>query len=262
MLTFSMLGDHGRLGNQMFQFSMLKSVALKNNFNFSIPKENHQLFDCFDLKCKVYDLKKNINIINKLHTYREKSFSFDSNVFSVGDNINFIGNYQSEKYFSSIREELLNDFSFKQEILNIANNLYIQQKKEKEIVAVHVRRGDYVNLQNFHPLCDMEYYKKCLDLFDNCDIFIFSDDIKWCKENFRNISKNNITYCDSNNPYVDLCIMSICDHNIIANSSFSWWSAWLNKNKNKKVIAPKKWFGPDYYYHDTSDLIPNDWILL
>lgn len=258
MITFSLLGNHGRLGNQMFQYSLLKSVSKKNNFVFAIPKQNHQLFECFEIKSKVYDLEKNIDLIQRMNVYKESGFHYDENVFNIGDNINYVGNFQSEKYFSSIRDELLRDFTFKNNILKEADSLLNSFKKNQPLASLHVRRGDYVNLQNFHPLCEISYYENSIKELPSCDIVCFSDDIEWCEKNLSHISKN-IYFSKNKDPYVDLCLMSMCDHNIIANSSYSWWAAWLNKNNEKIVISPKKWFGPNYSYHNIKDLIPENW---
>lgn len=258
MITFSRLGNHGQLGNQMFQYALLKGVAAKNNFVYAIPKQNHQLFECFDIKCKVYDLNKYQDIISRMKIHYEKGFNYNKTVLTYGDNTNYTGNYQTEKYFSFIKNEIEKDFTFKEEIRNSSYEIYKNIKKEKQLVSLHVRRGDYVNLQQYHPLCSMEYYEKSLKNLDECDIICFSDDIEWCKNNLSHISRD-IFYCESNNRYIDMCLMSMCDHNIIANSSFSWWGAWLNKNPDKIVTAPKKWFGPNYHFHNTDDLIPNNW---
>lgn len=259
MITFSMIGNHGRLGNQMFQYSLLKSISKKNNFIFAIPKQNHQLFECFDIKCKVYDIDKSAPLLQKMKVYRENGFNYDNNVYRCGDDVNYVGNYQTEKYFNWLREEILHDFSFKKEIKEASENIFNRFKKNKKIVSLHVRRGDYVNLQNFHPVCSIEYYENAMKHFNDCDVICFSDDIKWCEQNLKHLSKN-ILFCDSGSPYIDLCLMSMCDHNIIANSTFSWWAAWLNTNNGKIVVAPKKWFGPDYDYHNIEDLIPNNWL--
>lgn len=261
MITFSLLGNHGRLGNQMFQYALIKSIAAKNNFVFAIPKQNHQLFDCFDIKCKVYDLEKHKDSIKKMNVYRESRFDFCEDVFECGDNFDYVGNYQSEKYFSEIKNEVIKDFTFKNSILEEAKSILNKYKKNNKIVAMHVRRGDYVNLQNFHPLCELKYYHEALNNFKDCDIICVSDDIEWCKNNFKNI--DNINFCDSaSSPYVDLCLMSICDHNIIANSSFSWWAAYLNKNEQKKIVTPKLWFGPSYSHLETKDLYCKNWVTI
>ena len=152
----------------------------------------------------------------------------------------------------------------------------------QEVAFLHVRRGDpnltdkrgfkwaYVNLQDQHPTQPIEYYEEALKhLPDDMVVLVFSDSIDWVKEQpfFQHdrfmFSEPEDTYDDGALvPYMDLCIMSLCDHAIIANSSMSWWGAWLQKNKNKKVIAPKMWFGSAYQFHDTKDLYPKDCIVI
>ena len=152
----------------------------------------------------------------------------------------------------------------------------------KEVAFLHVRRGDpnltdkrgfkwaYVNLQDQHPTQPIEYYEQALKhLPDDMLVLVFSDSIDWVKEQpfFQDdrfmFSEPEDTYDDGALvPYMDLCIMSLCDHAIIANSSMSWWGAWLQSNPNKKVIAPKMWFGSAYQFHDTKDLYCDDWTVL
>jgi hypothetical protein len=127
--------------------------------------------------------------------------------------------------------------------------------------SIHVRRGDYLALQNHHPIQSIEYYQNAIDIIGNDKHFlIFSDDIKWCEENFGGLT--NKTYITGNQDYEDLYLMSMCRNNIIANSTFSWWGAWLNKNEDKKVIAPKQWFGVSNSHLDTSDLYCKKWITI
>jgi len=130
----------------------------------------------------------------------------------------------------------------------------------KDTVSIHVRRGDYTNLQHIHPLQSIEYYENAYNIIDDksINVLVFSDDIEWCK---NNIKFENITYIEGETNIVDMYIMSLCTHNIIANSSFSWWGAWLNNNKNKKVIAPINWFGSQSNLY-TGDIIPKKWIII
>ena len=128
----------------------------------------------------------------------------------------------------------------------------------KNTVSLHIRRGDYVNLSDHHLLLDISYYKNAVNMFKNIEkVVVFSDDIEWCKEN---LDIKNTEFIENETDIVDLYLMSQCTHNIIANSSFSWWGAWLNKNDNKKVIAPKKWFGPKRNDLNDKDIIPETWI--
>ena len=129
-----------------------------------------------------------------------------------------------------------------------------------ETCSIHVRRGDYLGLNGHHPVCDLEYYNKSINLFDkNTKFLVFSDDIKWCQENFKG---ENFIFISGNRDFIDIWLMSLCQNNIIANSTFSWWGAWLNQNINKKVIAPSKWFGPLKINHNTQDLIPEAWEII
>jgi len=132
--------------------------------------------------------------------------------------------------------------------------------KNKKTTSIHVRRGDYVNHPNHHPTQSLEYYLEAIKILkDETELFlVFSDDINWCKEN---IKLDNVVYIENEKDYIELYLMSVCTNNIISNSSFSWWGAWLNKNEDKKVIGPLKWFG-DAIKHNTGDVLPENWIKL
>lgn len=261
MITFSKLGTYGRLGNQMFQFAAAKAAALNCSAAFAIPVENHELNKHFNLNCKQYSLQQNSHLINKLKIYNETIFNYDSKIESIGDGTDLAGYFQSEKYFKKIEQEIRQDFNFKEDIKNNCVtyiNLF-KEKHGKEIVSLHVRRTDYVNLQNFHPLCTAEYYNNAMQQFKDAVYLVFSDDITWCKENLKN---GNYIFSENKTAAEDLCSMSLCDHNIIANSSFSWWGAWLNQNSNKKVVAPQRWFGPAYVDKNTTDIYCEGWVKL
>lgn len=260
MITFSKLGLYGRMGNQMFQYAAAKSAALTKNSLLAIPNENQVLSRYFNLNCKYYFLSQNINLIHKLPKYIEHTFNYDKRLESISDNIDLEGYFQTEKYFKKYEVIIREDFSFKKEILEkISSYISTIKVPNKELVSLHVRRGDYVGLQNFHPLCTVDYYKSAINSFNNIRLLVFSDDINWCKSN---IISEDIIYSSFNNEAEDMCAMSMCDHNIIANSSFSWWAAWLNNNKNKIVIAPKNWFGQDYKDKNTSDLYCENWRII
>ena len=127
-------------------------------------------------------------------------------------------------------------------------------------VALHVRRTDYLTNSENHPPCTLDYYKAALDHFDDDrNVIVFSDDPSWCQEQ-ELFSDDRFMISENTDNRVDLCLMSLCSDFIIANSSFSWWGAWLSTNQNKKVIAPLQWFGTGYTkQHDTKDLIPDGW---
>jgi hypothetical protein len=145
-------------------------------------------------------------------------------------------------------------FSIDSVSLDLINKKYPNVNFENSC-SLHVRRGDYLKYPNIHPTCDVSYYEKSISLVDSENILIFSDDINWCKNNLL-IKNKNIFFIEGNQDYIDLWLMSLCKNNIMANSTFSWWGAWLNKNKNKLVIGPKKWFG-ESLHHNTDDLYFN-----
>jgi hypothetical protein len=155
------------------------------------------------------------------------------------------GYYQNERYFKEYRENILSLFSIDESTKNYLTEKYSDISFDNTC-SIHVRRGNYVERQHFHPLQTVEYYKRAISIIGEKTLFlIFSDDIEWCKINLDFIE--NKIFISGNLDYQDLYLMSMCNHNIIANSSFSWWGAWLNKHINKKVIYPSHWFnnGPD-----------------
>jgi len=187
------------------------------------------------------------------YQYDEPKFSHDD--LPTQDNILFNGYFQSEKYLD--RELILKLYSIDDISLEYINDKY--KNIISNSVSIHVRRGDYLNKYDKHPVQDINYYNLAMKYFrDYKKFIIFSDDIEWCKTNFIG---DQFIFIEGEHDYIDLWLMSLCDHNIIANSSFSWWGAWLNQNINKKVIAPKNWFGPKKKL-DTIDLYCKDWILI
>jgi len=260
VVGFNHLGKLGRLGNQMFQYAALRGIAAKNGYDFSIPSsefkdeyKDHQLLKAFQLNGL-----KNIGFVKGPYI-KEKHFHFDSNLYQhMPDGHNIVGYFQSEKYFKNIEKEIREDFSFKE------NVFYFSKNKIKNIgnpIALHVRRGDYLKFSLDHPLCTKEYYKRALSEFDSDrKVIIFSDDPIWCKDNFR---EDRFIISDTNDNVIDLCTMSLCNDFIIANSSYSWWGSWLSKNKGKKVIAPKNWFGEGYTKKlNISDLYCPNWKII
>jgi hypothetical protein len=246
----------GGLGNYMFQISAALSLSLENNDIFIIDESksmtvhNNVLF----YKSNIFR-NFNFGVSGNLKKYDEPFFHYKNIVYEK--NLIIDGFFQSEKYFSNHLEELLKLFSiddFNKDLLKKKYN-YIDFENS---CSVHVRRGDYLKYPNAHPTLDLEYYQKCVAETLTKNILIFSDDILWCKENL-NFHDKNIFFIEGNTDYNDLWLMSMCRENIIANSTFSWWGAWLNNNKNKKVFAPNKWFGPNIQ-HNIKDLLSDNWI--
>lgn len=194
----------------------------------------------------------------------EKHFHFDESVLHLNNNVCLFGYWVSEKYFKDIESIIRKEFVLKNVLAGI-NKKTAQIISDCNSVSVHVRRGDYVSNQKInliHGTCGVEYYIKCFEFIcqrvKNPVFFVFSDDIKWAKENFP---KDKQFHFIENNTGLDSCedirLMSLCKHNVIANSGFSWWGAWLNNNQNKIVCSPAKWFNNTDY--NTKDVVPFGW---
>ena len=240
MITFNQLGNYGRLGNQMFQYSFLFSLAKQKNYSLCIPP-NTDLEKCFNLSCS-------INFYNPTKKKHEPHFYFDSKFPSeYSDNCNYSGYFQTEKYFKSVNIELINEFKFKEE--HKVNN-----KDYSNIVSIHIRRGDYVN-NSCHPTANFSYLHSAKSQFNNKKFLVFSDDIEWCKSHMiGDLYSSNI------NHYQDLYEMTLCSGSIIANSSFSWWGAYLTPKE--KIIAPKSWFSGGLANTNWQDIYCENWITL
>ena len=269
MITIT-IGSNGRFGNQMFQYASLMGIADKQNCLYGIDysKGNKIPWDSFtndetiNKNTLVLTKSFNLSALNCSEPYKiknEPSFHFDPTMFNIGDNIQLHGYFQTEKYFKHIESKVKSEFTFRQDIVNTVND-YLKNKQSHETVSIHVRRGDYVHLSH-HGTCDLTYYTNALSHFTDksYNFIVVSDDIDWAKSTFS--GSDNFFVSESRNQFVDMCIMTQCNHNIIANSTFSWWGAWLNANPNKKVISPSRWFGPNVPL-DTKDLYVPDWIVI
>lgn len=252
MIGFNELGNKGWLGNQMFQYASLLGIARKNGYEFCIPPNDNTrvhdygLLDIFEMgSCK------ETAYVN-FDTVQVTSFNFDKNFYeNCPDNVNINGFFQTEKYFCEFRDEILKNFSFKKK--------YENPFKDEDYIALHIRRKDYIYYQNHHPVLDISYYERAIsEISEKLPVAVFSDDITWCAQNIKSADYFSVG-ADRDE---DMYLMTQAKHNIIANSSFSWWGAWLNQNPDKIVIAPNNWFGSAYSHYDTSDLRPDDWILI
>lgn len=274
MITFDRIGYYGRFGNQVFQFALTFSVSKKLGYDLILPinnlnnkREEHardkkfdaycNLLECFDIDT-IYFGNYNQQIRS---TFTEKQFHFDESVFNVPDNTNFSGYFQSEKYFLHCVDELMTQLTIKPEIIASAKKLL--PITDKELVSIHVRRGDNAIPQIFHPCVGLEYINPAIDQYFNDDKYHFcvvSDDPNWCRDIWKD--KNNFTIIEGENQHVDFAVLSLCDHHIISNSTFSWWSSYISKNKNKIIIAPKNWFGVGYNHYSLKDLYSEKMIIL
>lgn len=258
MITFSKFGNYGRLGNQMFQYALLVGIHAKTGYSVIFDESsNLEFFRNFKITIPHF---YNIVDIHTSNKYIEERFNYDRSLFRrVDDFTDFEGYFQTEKYFKHCSDLIRKEFTFQDDIYEKAKE-FLKPYEGKDIISLHVRRGDYCYLPNHHPLATPDYYKEAISHFDldKSVIVVVSDDIPWCKENFH---YPNMVFSD-NDTFTDLCILSLSTHNIIANSSFSWWGAWLNSNPNKIITAPKKWFGPAYSHYNLDDLyIPGSLII-
>jgi len=282
----------GGLGNQMFQYAIGKALALESNQALKLDVtsfkdyvlRNYEL-NVFNIDCKIAteeEIKmlkyRKPNFFEKLHMLirkksppcssfcrKEKYYYFDSEVLNRNENTYLFGYWQSEKYFLEYKDILMKEFTLK-------NNISTQSSKYQKLItsqtsiSLHIRRGDYItnkHTNTYHGTTSLSYYKKAVmiikEKLDNPYFFMFSDDMDWVKNNFDFIENGIFVELPQNIPdYEEMYLMSICKHNIIANSSFSWWGAWLNQNPEKIIIAPKKWFNDSSI--DTKDLIPDTWL--
>ena len=257
----------GGLGNMLFQIAATESLCIDKNVDSSFPNFNSML-DYLNV-----DNTYNPNI-KHCHEYREflshlnttpivsrvPIYHYPFEYFEIPlpkDEFLINGFFQSEKYFVHNRGAILDFFKPSNFIIETIQSKYSNLLTRKT-TSIHVRRGDYVNNPNHHPTQSLNYYLESVkELVNVTDLFlVFSDDIEWCKQN---IILENVVYVEGEKDYIELFLMSKCDNNIIANSSFSWWGAWLNQNENKVVIGPKKWFGPAIQNY-TGDILPEKWL--
>jgi hypothetical protein len=260
----------------MFQYAGLRGIAAKNNYSWLVPPPNsygdanYGLFECFEMSSV---LPENFGV-TQYQSVATGCFEFNQKFYeNCPDNVNLHDYFQTEKYFKNIEDVIRKDFEFKNDIKEPCLEIMNQYPNS---IFLHVRRGDYLNQPQYHPVCSLEYYQKALQEFpEDVSVFVFSDDLDWCREHFTDdrflIPDENPLYnhlSDTNDgrvrspiPYYDLCMMSLCSGAIIANSSMSWWGAWLQNGKGK-VIAPKQWFGSAYADYNMSDLIPEGWTQL
>ena len=276
----------GGLGNQMFQFAAGYSVARRNNVELSLDLKrfNHRQDHNGFLLQKVFDINSKVNflnnpvtfgfinfneILNKIditfNNFKEPYFHYTPKILEIPKHSQLNGYWQSELYFKSYAQEIKKIFTFCNK-LDKKNSLIVYDINQNNSISIHIRRGDYLLNDNNNLYVDLrEYYLKAIEesskCFNNPKFFIFSDDPLWVTNNFDiNFSH---TIIDTNNgikSFFDMHLMSLCKANIIANSSFSWWGAWLNNNKNKIIYAPKNWFRDVSIC--TDDLIPNTWKII
>lgn len=250
----------GGLGNVLFQLATTIALARRNNdqaYYFSKRKSGSETQHYPTLE------KYKDNILSRLldqsplkhqNTYKEPFFHYKEIPYQQDTQL--IGYFQSPKYFEDQRDYLLNLFAPTPTITRRLVNEF-KSLLRLQTVSVHVRRGDYLKFQNIHPLLPVSYYEEALQQIPHEVVVVFSDDLAWTQKTFKG---SKFYFIKEQEDYLDLYLMSMCKHNIISNSTFSWWGAWLNKN-SPIVVAPKKWFSTGVR-HNTNDLYCEEWLLL
>jgi hypothetical protein len=277
----------GGLGNQMFQYAGAKAQALRLGVELKLDKTHflttplgkknlrHYELHHFVLsegfaQPKFHWIKKYLNtkkVYSGFETFKEQHVHLHPDFFEIRDNTYIEGVFQSEKYFKEYENEVRKGFEFKNPPSS-KNQGVLEKINSVNAVSLHVRRGDYISnleTQKTHGVCDLSYYQRAINYLTEKIkepyFFLFSDEPEWVKQNLQlEFPYEVIDWNKGNNSFEDMRLMSHCQNNIIANSSFSWWGAWLNQNPNKIVIAPERWFADPQ--HDASDIIPDGWIKL
>ena len=242
------------LGNQMFQVASAIGYGIRYGHKpvFSIPKSPHEK-DLLYIEHCFYNLNRG-NTLNP-HFVSEQEDGAYSDIPLIHNDVFLLGYFQSPKYFV--------DEDYVRKLLSLSSQDDEDIKKrysdvlKKDTVSIHIRRGDYLldSQRAIHPVLSLEYYQKSLCNIKHDTVVCFSDEIEWCKKNLR---IKNIVFIEGNKSWEDMHLMSLCNNNIISNSTFSWWGAFLNKNKNKKVIFPSRWFGKSFQ-RKTRDMFPKSW---
>ena len=259
----------GGLGNQMFQYAFYLSLANKFNnvkvdvsdfqdyelhnglelesvFNIKLNKASGFIIQLLNPSYRTWFYRKLRRILNLKNTLvvEQHFFSFDKDILNDPKSRIYWGYWQSSQYFEHIADQIRECFKFKK-LLTGKNKSTMDMITALESVSIHIRRGDYIGHDLLGGICDLDYYKEAISTIkarvSNPTFFIFSNDIEWCEENLNIEDAHYISWNKNNDSYIDMQLMSRCKHNIIANSSFSWWGAWLNANENKIVVSPKKW---------------------
>ena len=295
MIIVRLLGGHS---NQLFQYAVGRSTAIRHNAELKLDltwfdekfahgtTPRHYELGAYPIAAQIATRKDLAKVTtnsarsplgrlsqkfrkeNGITQLTESGLGLNKPVLNAPDNVYLVGYWQNEKYFKDIRPILLKDLE-PTKTMNLANKKYLKQIESLEAVSLHIRRGDYVSDKTtnaYHGLMSVEYYKKAVNIIEKnlggkpFNIFVFSNDIDWCKQNLG--FKQTTTFVEGNTDGADdIRLMKHCQHNIMANSSFSWWGAWLNINPDKIIIAPRVWFLDEKSNRET-DIIPKDWIRL
>ena len=298
MIGYDRLGTNGRFGNQLFQYAALRGIAAHHGYEFCIPPDDHHTYANYGMHhpFKLPHLKNqgfvnrnngpqamfsydNIKGLNSTPNVKESVYYFDEEMFNnFKDGTNLDGFCQTEKYFKHIEDEIREDFTFNDDIIEPCNEFI---SNFENVLFLHVRRGDNVGREEYYRMMTFDYYERALKHFDDdAYVLIMTDDPEWCAEqeffdNDRFLLNTDVpryeheclegdgTHKHSFVPYTDLCLMSLCNGAILSSSTLGWWGAWLQKGRTNSVVVPEHWYGPTLEkVNDCRDLYPEDWTVL
>lgn len=245
-VTFSELSKLGRLGNQLWQIAAVIGYSRKYSQDYVLPNWDYA-------KHFKYGFNQSA-IIKPFAKYSEPHFHFSP--IPRYKNVDLYGYFQSIKYWDNIQRDIRALFSPNEAIQTLLD----KNPLEPNTCAIHVRRTDYLQLNDYHPSLPIDYYKRAIESMGADRHIVFSDDIEWCKTE-PTFAGENFTFVNSGNDLLDFFMMTKCDRFIIANSSYSWWTSFLSTGLNKRIIAPKKeyWFGTKYNQNNVDDLYLTNW---
>jgi hypothetical protein len=282
-ITLANMGNnHARMGNQIFQLMFMLSVAKQKNLTvkINIHKDDNNVYkqtkilDLLDISDKIEELSEN-DKKQDMFEYKEHSFLYDPKYIDKipnDRNINIDNCYfQSEKYFKGI----VSIPKIKSELLKFANNVINKVRAiSSKIISLHIRRADNLNHGSVTVMITLEFIQNAINYILNKDlnvdtVLVFSDDPKWCRENVHTFTSHKLRFiiCDSFTDLQDITLMSLCDHYVLSPSSFGWWGAYFNENKDKIVVYPDRWFNINHpdgprLIHEEKDVFPDEWIKL
>lgn len=264
----------GGLGNQMFQYACGRALALKNATGLSLVRSQHSRdisrpfsLTHFNLKAEIISGRKSPFFLKLKERLKQKitgdfHVGFDPKVLQLGATAYLDGYFQSELYFKDYEESIREDFTLKEPLSGNKTVIADIIRNDPNAVSVHVRRNDYLTHPDFGGIATREYYNRAIErLQENIPtarFYVFSDDIAWCQTELISLKDATFVSNPELKDFEEMFLMTLTKHHIIANSSFSWWGAWLGQNPNKVVIAPERWsnLNEDWY----RDIIPEKWI--
>lgn len=278
------------MGNQLFQYAMGRTLAIENQTVLKLDLSYFTDYEWHVYSLAPFNIKENFSteaeclVLRKKHALMinrilrktvgkghfvvyERSLRYDVGYKSIKAPAYLVGYWQCASYFEKHRDVLLQEFNIKIQP-SAANAKMLNQIQSTQSVSLHIRRGNFVNVEQvnkIHGTCSLEYYRQAIDYFNRYlskpVYYVFSDDLTWAKESL--VGKESFVFVDLNDAshdYEDLRLMSSSRHHIIANSTFSWWAAYLNPSTDKKVIAPMRWFADPVRNVESIDIVPPNWI--